>query len=294
VSEVVVNKFLRKWGQFPDLAVKDAISRTFPDLYALTPPINLGLLAEMRDVKTIRSVDLSFDGMISVHETGGYAIELNKSQPTRRQRFTCAHEIGHTFFLELESDELRPRMRVVDTNVELRTGSEEKLCNSIAAEILLPQIPFRRVVKEFGVCVANILSMAELFHTSIQATARRLVECSRFKLAIALLEYNSDAELFATKWSVSSPSVKARKSAISISKTDPAFHIFSQLNDRYRGRKWLSIGGGFDDYFVDAIVLKRTKPKQVLTLFVLENNAEQLITTPLSPTNDLQISLFDL
>ena len=292
MNESAVIEFLKRWGKLPGFAIRNALSCTFPDLQQLSPPVDLAKLAAVRNVLSIKSVDLPIDGMIEVAQ-GGYFIELNKSHTSERQRFTCAHELGHTFFLEFESAHPQPRMRVVDTNLELRTSEEELLCNLIAAEILLPELPFRKIIKEFGVCTANVLALAELFRASITATARRVVEYSRFRLVATLFEYDPEAELFFTKWLFRSPGVKLKNKSITLTKRDPAFDVFSSITDSYRGRKWISIGGSLDDYFIDALVLRASKPKQLLVLFVLETAAESLLSTPISIGNPKrQSSLF--
>jgi hypothetical protein len=281
VNEPAVIEFLKKWGSLPEAAIRNALMSSFPDLQQLSPPIDLVKLATLRNVLSIKSVDLPMDGMIAVTQ-GGYVIELNKYHTNERQRFTCAHELGHTFFLELETSHPQPRMRVVDTNVEWRSNEEERLCNLMAAEMLLPERPFKKMIKEFGVCAANVLSLAELFSASIRATARRVVECSRFRLVATVLEYDPEEELFFTKWLVKSPGIKLRNRSFTVTRRDPTFGLFCSMADSYRGRKWISIGGALEDYFIDAVVLTGSKPKQLLALFVLENTAELLFSTPIS------------
>ncbi len=281
MNESAVIEFLNKWGKPPEFAIRNALSSTFPDLQQLPPPVDLVKLATVRNVKSIKSVDLAIDGMIAV-DHGGYVIELNKSHTTERQRFTCAHELAHTFFLELETTHPRPRMRVVDSNLELRSNEEERLCNIMAAEILLPDLPFKKVIREFGICAANVLALAELFRASIRATARRVVECSRFRLVATLLEYDPEAELFFTKWLVRSPGIKLTNRSFTVTRRDPTFGLFCSLTDSFRGRKWISIGGALDDYFIDAVVLRTSKTKQVLALFILESTAELLCSAPIS------------
>lgn len=281
MNEYAVIEFLKKWGKQPEFAIRNALSSTFTDLQQLPPPVDLVKLATVRSVRSIKSVDLAIDGMIAV-DHGGYVIELNKSHTAERQRFTCAHELAHTFFLELETSHPRPRMRVVDSNLELRSSEEERLCNIMAAEILLPELPFKKVIKEFGICAANVLSLAELFRASIRATARRVVECSRFRLVATLLEYDPEEDCFFSKWLVRSPKVKLRNRSFTVTRRDPTFDRFCGITDSYRGRKWISIGGALDDYFIDAVVLRTSKRKQILALFVLENTAESLFSAPIS------------
>jgi Zn-dependent peptidase ImmA (M78 family) len=281
VTEPAVVAFLKKWGKIPEAAIQNALRSAFPALQQVSPPVNLMKLAGLRNVSSIKTVDLNVDGMISQIE-GRYIIELNKSHSHERRRFTCAHELGHTFFLEMEPSYSGARMRVVDKSLELRSNFEEHLCNLMAAEMLMPEQPFRKVLRGVGTSASNILATAELFRASVQATARRWVECSRFRLVVAFWEFRPEADQFFTKWVAKSPRVKLNTRASLLTKRDPAFDTFWSMSDAYRGRKWVSLGGVLDDYFVDAVVLRASDPKQILTLFVLENTAESILSTSIS------------
>src|SRR6185295_12983904 len=99
VIEPSVRAFLNKWGSIPGAAINYALRATFPDLQRLSPPIDLRYLAELRNVGSIKTLEMPVDGTISFSE-GRYLIELNRAHSKARRRFTCGHEIGHTFFLE--------------------------------------------------------------------------------------------------------------------------------------------------------------------------------------------------
>ena len=51
-------------------------------------------------VKRVELARLSRDGML-IPVQGGFIIKINSLKPLVRQNFTCAHEIGHTFFYDL-------------------------------------------------------------------------------------------------------------------------------------------------------------------------------------------------
>lgn len=152
----------------------------------------------------------------------------------------------------------------------------------MAAEMLMPEQPFRKVMREVGTSASNVLATAELFRASVQATARRWVELSRFRLVVALWEFQAEAGQFFTKWVAKSPRVKLNTRVLLLTKRDPAFDTFCGMSDAYRGRKWISLDGVLDDYFIDAVVLRASAPKQILTLFVLENTAESIMSTSMS------------
>ena len=55
----------------------------------------------------------------------------------------------------------------------------ERLCNRIAAELLMPESLFLNFLARLGVSVNSIQAVAHIFHTSIPATARRIAELSQ-------------------------------------------------------------------------------------------------------------------
>ena len=81
------------------------------------------------------SKDINCDALL-IPIVGGFKIKLkneDKFHSTYRTRFSCAHEMAHTFFYEIE-----------DGGVPFRAvpgGSkyEEKLCDIAAAELLMPK-----------------------------------------------------------------------------------------------------------------------------------------------------------
>jgi Zn-dependent peptidase ImmA (M78 family) len=261
-----------------------AIRAAFPDLQSMPPPIDVSHLARQRNVVSIKELPLAVDGTISRTFEGEYFIELNQSHARTRMRFTCAHEIGHTFFMELDGQGTSDRMRVVDDDLESLNSNpyEESLCNMAAAEILMPHRPFARLASETGLSAQSIVTLARIFGSSLWATARRFVEVSRFSSIVALWEYQVSFEAFTTTWVAKSPQVEAKGRTFTVDKRVPAFKGFQEANG-FRGRRWIPLGGPMDDYFVDAIVLKPSGPRRILTLITLEKDAEKLVTSRQQP-----------
>lgn len=289
MTKDAVEKLCDKWGvKTPERAIIKAIYHTLPELRHVEPPVDIMRLAAKRNVLGIRNVTMALDGTISLLNKNEYVIELNRAHPISRRRFTCGHEIGHTFFLELDDEiTVRANLRIEDENVELMgsTKQEERLCNVAAAEILMPHGPFSSMVRSAGILSRSIISLSQAFKTSLLATSRRLVEVSPIKILIALWEYYPEPGLYKTVWVVQDNSNCANQTFI-VDKSIPIFKTFESL-PRFRGRKWISLGGPIDDYFVDGILLSNSFPKRILTVFVLEKFADKLFTI-----DPIQLHLF--
>lgn len=297
MNDPLIQKFCDHWGiKFPEEAIKKAIRVTFPDLQNTELPVDVRRLAYERGVVQIRSTAMQADGIISLKDGGGgYLIDVNNSHPENRRRFTIAHEIGHTFFFDLEGElTTRARLQVADTNLtDIKTnGYEEYLCNLAAAEILMPSKPFSAKVQADGPTAKTIITLSRLFNTSIWATSRRLIEVCPFpKLLIALWEYKATSNIYETSWIVQSAKNRSSQK-LKVDDGTPIFSTFQSMSS-FRGRKLISLGGNIDDYFVDGRVIKNTNPKTILTAFILHGAAGNFFSsTEESSASSNQMKLF--
>lgn len=99
-------------------------------------------------------------------------ITVNDTSPSRRARFSIAHELGHWKHhrgqkLACRVEDYRPRDR----------ASPERLADSYAADLLLPHYLFRPIAREHDKPTFKAVSvLADVFNTSFTATAIRLIE----------------------------------------------------------------------------------------------------------------------
>ena len=106
------------------------------------------------------------------------AVLLALGESKRRQRFTCAHEIGHFMLRRADADETpysfvdkRNGLSAEDTN------PDERWANAFAAELLMPEAIVRDWSKSH-----DDLAMAERFGVSSEAMNARL---RSLRLAVA-------------------------------------------------------------------------------------------------------------
>lgn len=101
------------------------------------------------------------------------AIFLNRMDAPNRQRFTCAHELGH-YVSRVNSD--GQEYEYVDMRSELAaagTDSEEIYANAFAAELLMPEEVVRGMIKE-GMPRAVIAANLQVSDDAIRIRMRTL------------------------------------------------------------------------------------------------------------------------
>ncbi|MEV8167355.1 ImmA/IrrE family metallo-endopeptidase [Microbacterium paraoxydans] len=129
-------------------------------------PVDPVAIAKRMGAKVLRAkLDDNVSGLLvkEPHDEAA-TIYLNSDDHERRQRFTCAHELGH---LSRRGDARNERIGYVDSrDLESRTGKnpEEVWANQFAAELLMPAAAVRalwaqgesasRLARVFGVSSA--------------------------------------------------------------------------------------------------------------------------------------------
>jgi Zn-dependent peptidase ImmA (M78 family) len=257
-----VAKFCARWeSRIPDVAINRAVYSTFHELKRLVPPIDPFAIAASRGIQII-PIHMEYDGVLSLSEAGCYMIELNKSHPDTRKRFTVAHELGHTLFLDLEVHRRDSRLRLRETKLGLvgTDRAEERLCNIAAAEILMPGAQFSAHLQS-PVSAELIPRLSRQFITSLHSTALRVVALSSQNIAIYLWRYSGSSGVFETVWCAHPRGLSA---SLHIGPEQPIFQAL-RTGERFKGRRWLSLGGPLQDYFVEGFPLGKDRVLTVIT-----------------------------
>ena len=149
-------------------------------------PLNLNALASelgVRDIQT-RLLTSSPDhhtgvDAVLIPRDSGYSVIINKNAPYTRQRFSLAHELAHIILLSSELCAGRPDRSTRYRSEGSTVGSkefEERLCDEIAAELLMPEELFKEEIESQGRSLDNLPKWANSFRTSLTATAIRYWE----------------------------------------------------------------------------------------------------------------------
>lgn len=143
-------------------------------------PVDIETLASFRNAHVTH---IEQEQAETIHWDGrNFRIHLRAADTTGRQRFSCAHAIVHTWFLESAV-----RGQNGSGSEQRWSEAEEELCDLGAAALLLPETAFRAACPA-RVTMDDVLDLAEGFQTSAEATALRAVALSTTPLAMMVLE----------------------------------------------------------------------------------------------------------
>lgn len=129
-------------------------------------------------------------------------VTVNNRSSSRRQRFSLAHEIGHWNYhrghlLVCRADE-------IDCG-DNKQFTAERVADTYAADILMPRYIFQPIARSYAkLTFKTVRALADLFDTSLTATAIRLIEGDH---SPAILVCHG---LEGRKWFLRSPSVPDR------------------------------------------------------------------------------------
>ncbi len=238
-------------------------------------PTTPAALAQAQHIVEIARLDLTFDACL-VPVPRGFRVELCRFHSPARQNFSIAHEIGHTFLIEL-NPALRSPKRERDLGSESGTDLIEQLCDQAAAELLWPATRFRREMWELGASLRSVLELAARYKTSIIATARRFAEIGLWKCHFVLWEIVPNEQ----ETPVLRPRVVYRSPFVTpIYKQDLLLNSNSlsqqalHTKDIIRGREPVTVDG--ERCYTESVRLGNGENAQVLSLLLIEPHAEYL------------------
>ncbi len=142
-------------------------------LEALPCMADLKVLARPWGVTSIEEREIESEAML-LPSKDGYSIVLKKAErPSRlaRQRFSLAHELGHLLLQKSEQNRAALKYRGHGYS-----DDEERICDQIAAEILMPRMAFYEDGWMEGWSLRSLRSLAVKYDTSVPATAMRMID----------------------------------------------------------------------------------------------------------------------
>ncbi len=145
-----------------------------------TVPVDLEVLASYRNAE-IRTVEQDQSETI-VWDGSRFMIRLRREDSVGRRRFSCAHAIVHTYFMQASV----PGGSGAKVQASW-SEREEDLCDLGAAAILLPGPAFRAACPD-APTMDDVLDLASTFEASAEATAIRVVTLAAVPMAMVVLE----------------------------------------------------------------------------------------------------------
>lgn len=137
-------------------------------------PVDPILIATSLDLRVFETrLDPSISGaLVKIGDEDDPVILLNDNEGKLRQRFTCAHELGH-YVRRINSGEDGPSYQWVDHRRQLQepwNNDEEKYANAFAAELLMP----KSLIDVHHQSGASVIDLASKFQVSPSAMRFRL------------------------------------------------------------------------------------------------------------------------
>lgn len=188
----------------PDIERVNSLIREKFRLDALPGLADLKTLAQNWGVTSIEEREIGSEAMLLPHREG-YSIVLktvDRPSRARRQRFSFAHELGHLLLQKSQQEMLRGNDRVP---LKYRghghsNPAEERLCDQIAAEILMPRLAFQEDAWMDGWSLRNLLNLARKYDTSVAATAIRMIDLMPEEALMGVWKLGGNGS-FSLKWS---------------------------------------------------------------------------------------------
>ena len=147
------------------------------------PPVNLPRIARHLGIRRIRELDVRLDGQLVELGDGGYEVILSRHAPHTRQRFTLAHEIAHILVASPDQG-----------SMSCGDAPTEELCNSVAAELLIPS-RFIADATAADMDVSAFRQLATRFQCSLEATGWRILNTGKVTGALLIWRHRDDGSL---------------------------------------------------------------------------------------------------
>jgi Zn-dependent peptidase ImmA (M78 family) len=152
----------------------------------LNIPINVHRIAWKKGIRIAPSLSRNAreDGFLR-QKDDGYLLHLKSNMSQRRERFTIAHEIGHTLFY-------RNRKHQIGILDKKELSAEERICNKFAITLLVPPEFIHQIMPQIPVetplqVMHAIENTCSKFNVSLPALIPRLKDTYKSKDASLIL-----------------------------------------------------------------------------------------------------------
>lgn len=153
---------------------------------ALIPPIDPYYICTMQHIQiAYEPLDHADAALLRIGSSAEIMLNSN-NQYRSRDRFSVAHELGH-YYLPGHSD-----MEYYCTIKEIlqyrSSNKKEHEANQFAAELLIPTLWLKNRIKASDISLSLIKKIAEECHTSLTATAIKIIKICRDRVGTAYSE----------------------------------------------------------------------------------------------------------
>jgi Zn-dependent peptidase ImmA (M78 family) len=153
--------------------------------------VHLHAVARELGVRSVRLAELGFDGQ-TLWSGGRPDITIRSNMSPARRRFTLAHELCHVLLghggeqrRTSASDRVAPD---AENAAALLARREERLCDSVAAALLMPQPVMKRFLESGMPTLPQLISFARRWEVSLDALTYRVAEVSNRPIVVVILD----------------------------------------------------------------------------------------------------------
>ena len=237
-------------------------------LSALNCREDLRRLASGWGVASIKERDIDSEAMLMLME-GSYDIILKRvsqASQKRRQRFSLAHELGHL---------LLQRSRKTSAALKYRghgySDEEERLCDQLAAEMLMPRMAFYEDGWMEGWSLRSLRTLADKYDTSVPSTAVRMVDLMPEEALMGVWKVSEGGKAALqwphagkTAYAIPSPSILSNDRMDLVGRARNSFHVEEGVAPLRLGRR------NPVDVPAEAMAWGRGEYKQVMVFYYPE------------------------
>jgi len=266
----------REW--IDDLASDLAIVHGFRQ-----PPVDPTLMAESEGIRLFGDdFGDAFDGRTEIVDHRFviyYNNRYGKNHP--RTRFSVAHELGH-FYIDDHRSFLLKNKRIHSSRTGFVSDNKaEREADLFAASLLLPRDLLLGVMNRGLPDLREVLRLAQLFQTSLMATAIRYVELSHF-VCVAIVSSDGRVEFAARSEAARDTGFTFLRRGTTVPAASPTSPLTADKKrvlraERVEGRvaayEWFDNASGQRDLYEQAMGLGRTG--KVLTLLSAEEDENE-------------------
>ena len=156
----------------PDYAKAQSLAESIISDYQITDPV-----VPVHDIAATKGLSIKvipmpekLKGVSGFFDPKEKTIYVNGDDVPRRQMFTVAHELGH-FLLEHDPKEYGVLLRFPEVNGK---DASEQEANCFAANLLVPELMLRDVMKKYSLTKEHLSTLAKLFGVSKAVMRYRL------------------------------------------------------------------------------------------------------------------------
>lgn len=193
-------------------AVRIHAKRVLIEYGKTTPAFDAWDLCELHGIE-VQITDLSGCDARLLPVRGGYIAEIHSGHSRERQSFSLCHELGHTLFDRASGKSMECDLSLSGCESKL----EERLCEQIASELLMPRRIFTNeaVIRKPG--WDALCEIADIFRVSKEAAINRIQDLDIWKCLVMMLRSITtypEQEKFELEWA--QPSASLRQNVLGI------------------------------------------------------------------------------